>query len=428
VKNSNKILTMKKLVLILMGLLFSYISFAQEEKREMSNYEKYILQKEMASQDTVVKTDTVYVEQEKPEYDDLYYTPSKDQLKLKSKELRLRKKEIRMEQDSLYYDAKEEVYEDLSFTAQIYRFHRPYYGFGYYNYYWDPFYDPWFLDSWYYGYTPWYGGWGYPYYRSSWYFGFSWGYPYYHYPYYHFPYYHYDNNYYGSNYGHNTIYNRNTYNNIAYGRRERPSNLTSTTTRREPVTINRTVQVDRSTGRTLSVTEGNRRVAPTTTTRNTDLQRNSQTQERRLVTTQPSKSTSPIQNRPAYNSGERKTYTPTYDQPRLSTRPQYNNSNTNRVNSYNSSAERRTVTPSQSSTQNRSSYSTPPSRSYSTPSRSYNSGSSSSSSRSSGSSYSAPSRSSSGSSYSGGSSSSSSGSSSSGGSRSSSSGSSSGRR
>jgi len=387
---------MKKLALILIGLLFSYISFAQEEKREMSNYEKYLLQKEqIASQDTIFKTDTVLVGEEKKEWDDLYYTPSKDQLKLKSKELRLRKREIRMEQDSMYYDAKKEVYEDLSFTANIYRFHRPYYGFGYYNYYWDPFYDPWFVDSWYYGYSP-FWGWNYPYYRSSWYFGFGWGYPY-HYPYYHYPSYRFDNH-----YGYNRYNMHNNNNSIAYGRRDRPSNLSSNTaTRRQPVTINRTVQIDRNTGRTLSVSQENRRV---------------------------------VANRPANNQTrtQNRSYTPSYETPRLGTRPLYNNTNTNRVNS----TERRMVQ-SQPSTQSRSSYSTPrtstnrsstystPSRSNSSPSRSYNSGSSNfNSSRSSGSSYSAPSRSSSGSSFSGGSSGSSSG----GSSRSSSSGSSSGRR
>lgn len=432
-KNSIKICTMKKLVLILIGLLFSYISFSQEEKREMSNYEKYVLAKEQAaSQDTVYKTDTVLVGEEKREWDDLYYTPSKDQLKLKSKELRLRKKEIRMEQDSLYYDAKQEVYNDLSYTAQIYRFHRPYY-FPYYSYYWEPYYDPWFLDSWYYGYS-----WYYPYYGFS--FSWSWGYPYYHnhwYYGYHNWYWDYPRYYSYNNYNYNNYYSFNNRSNIPYGRRERPSNYTtSTVTRREPVTINRTVQIDRNTGRTLSVTQENRR------TSSPNLQRIDPV--RRTTTTQ---NLAP-KDKPSYDqvrTQERRTYTPSYEQPRMSTRPQYNNTRTSTpsVNqnrsyeqrSYTPSTERRTIS-TQSQTQTRSSvnrssnYSAPSRSNYSTPSRSYNSGSSySSPSRSynsgsnSGSSYSGGSRSS-GSSYSGGSSGSSSG----GSSRSSSSGSSSGRR
>ena len=414
---------MKKLVLILIGLLFSYISFSQDEKREMSNYEKYILAKEQAAtQDTIYKTDTVLVGEEKKEWDDLYYIPSKDDIKRKKQDIRLTQKKIRIEQNAAYYDAKQEVYNDLSnyYSNYRYRFYfsfRPsYYYYGYY----DPFYyyDPWILDSWYWGWS--YPYYSYPYYRSNWYFGFSWGYPYYYHNHF-YPYY-------GHNYYSYNTYN--TFNNVSYGRRERTSTLTSSSIRREPVTVNRTVQIDRNTGRTVSVTE-NRRVsssAPTTINR-TDIKRDLPP-ERRIANTD-QKSNVPSQNRPVYN-GERRTYTPSYEQPRMSVRPQYNNSNTNRGNSY-SSTERRTVTPSQS--QSRNSYSTTRSSTYSAPvrnynsesSRSYNSSSSSSSSRSfnSGSSFSSPSRSSSGSSsFSGGSNSGSS----SGGSRSSSSGSSSGRR
>ena len=371
-----------------MGLLFSYISFAQIEKsastQQMSNYEKYILAKEKATvtQDTIYKDDTVFVGQEKREWDDLYYTSSKDELKRKAKYLRLRKREIRMKQDSLYYDAKKEVYEDFSFTAQIYRFHRPYYGFGYYSYYCDPFYDPWFLDSWYYGGNSYYGyGFDYPYYHSYWGFGFGyynwygWDYPYH--SNYYFKHSHYGNNYYNNNYyGYSNHHSA-----IQYGRRERPSNLTSnyTTTRRQPVTINRTVKIDRSTGRT-SIIQENRRTATTARTNN-NLQKINSPQERRVTG----------------GNSRNQSYTPSYTQPRMSTRPQYNNTNPNR--SYTAPIERRTA-----------------------PSRSYNSGSGSSRSYNSGSSFSGGSRSS-GSSYSRGSSGSGGSSS-----RSGSSGSSSGRR
>ncbi len=348
-----------------MGLLFFYISFAQNEKststQKMSNYEKYVLAKEKAAeQDTIYKDDTVFVERE---WDDLYYTPSKDELKRKAKDLRLRKKEIKIEQDSLYYDAKEEVYDDISFTAQIYRFHRPYYGFGYYSYCWDPFYDPWFLDPWHYGYSPYYG-FSYPYYHSYW--GFGFGYPEWSYPYYSNVHNHYGNNYYRNShhgYNHNSI--------IQYGRRERPSNLTSNY-RRQPVTVNRTIQVDRSTGRT-SMVQKNRRTT-TTSGINNHLQRINSSSERRVSTN----------------------YTPSYTQPRMSKRPQYNNTNPNK--SYTTPAEGRTISQSQSSTQNRS-YSAPRtstnrSSTYSATSRNYNSGSSSSRNHNSGSSFSGGSRSS----------------------------------
>ena len=150
---------MKKLITLLIVLLFNYISFGQNETRELSNYEKYLLQKEQAAiPDTIVKYDTVYVEQKKAEFDDIYYRPSQDdldlrkqELKLKQKELRLEKKELRKFQDSLYFDAKQEVYNDLYYTSLIYRFHRPYYSPYYYSWYWsyDPFfYDPWYYDSW----------------------------------------------------------------------------------------------------------------------------------------------------------------------------------------------------------------------------------------------------------------------------------------
>jgi hypothetical protein len=327
---------MKKLVFLLIGLLFFYISFAQIEKsaspHQMSDYEKYALSKEGGI------SDTIFIEQEKREWDDLYYTHSKDELKRKAKDLRLRKKEIKMEQDSLYYDAKKEVYDNLSFTAQIYRFHRPFYGFGYYTYYWDPFYDPWFLDPWGYG--------GYPYYHSYWGFGYNyhswygWGYPYY------FSHNHY-NNYYGLN--HNNY--------IQYGRREKPSNLSSTYTiiRRQPTSVNRPIQIDR-TSRRVSAPQENRVSAINTSRINNNWQRINPAQGRRVE-------------RSTYSSPS-KSYAPRYTQPRMGTRPQYNNTNINR----NYTAPR----PSS----NRSS-------TYSAPSRSYNSGSSfSGGSRNSGSSYS----------------------------------------
>ena len=138
---------MKKLIFLIALLINGLIAVGQTDTTKMSNYEKYLLAKENAMiPDTIIKYDTVYVEQEKPEYDDLYFQAKKDELKIKSKELRLEKKKLRLEQSAAYYDAKQEVYNDLSYTAMIYRFHRPYPFL-----YWDPVYDPWFLDSWYWG-------------------------------------------------------------------------------------------------------------------------------------------------------------------------------------------------------------------------------------------------------------------------------------
>lgn len=315
---------MRKLLLIAMLILGLTATAQKPDTTKMPNYEKYLLVKEQAAKpDTIVKYDTVYVEAQKPEYDDLYYTPSKDQLKLKKKDLRLRKKEIRMEQDSLYYDAKTEVYNDLSFTAQIYRFHRPYYGFEYYNYYWDPFYNPWFLDSWYYGGYPYYEyGFGYPYYHNywgfgygSWYFNGGWNYSYY-------------PNYYGYNY-YNNYYGYNS--SIQYGRRERPSTYSYsqyTTSYRSPVTVNKTIQIDRRTGQVLGIqNEGQRRVSTIARRNvNTQVERTLTQSQNRRVNTITSPNRTAAQSR---TSTQSRSYTPTYSIPRMSTRPMYNNTNRN---------------------------------------------------------------------------------------------------
>lgn len=402
---------MKKLIFLIALLIIGLVATAQVDTTKLSNYEKYLLAKEKSViPDTIVKYDTVYVEQEKPEYDDLYYQAKKDELKVKSKELRLEKKKLRLEQSAAYYDAKQEVYEDLSYTAMIYRFHRPY-SFSYY-WYWDPFYDPWFLDSWYWGWSsPYYYGY-YPYRYNYWY-GYNnwywdWNWRYWNYPryYFHNDYYSY-NNYYGSSYTNK--------NNINYGRRERPSNYTLTSTRTvQPVTLNKTIEVDRRTGNVINpqinnqqrssanvITQPERKLIaqPNTRTITTQSQERRGTEQKNIIATQ----------RPTYDQN-RRSYTPSYNSPRMSTRPQYNNTTTNRT--YNSNQERYNYTTPQTqnrsttTTQSRSSYSTPsrqntPSRSstYSIPSR--NSSSYSAPSRSSNS-YSAPNRSSN--SYSGGSS------------------------
>lgn len=307
-KNPNNILTMKKLISILIGFLFSYISFSQIERstptQQRSNYEIYVINKDKGiSQNTI--------DPQKKEWDDLYYIPSRDELKRKAKNINLRKKGIRIEHDSLYYDAKKEVYEDLSFTAQIYRFHRPYYGFGYYNYYWDPFCNLTFLKSWYYGYYPY---WGFRFDYNNWY---SWGYTY-------------DSYYPNCYFGRNTYYSHYYNSKIQYGRREKPSNLSSsfnTNIKRQPS------KIDRTPIRPSAIQE-NRRV--------NNLQKINSSNERRVTT-----------NRSNYNparNNQIRSYTPNYSQPH--SRSQYNNTNINR------------------------SYSPVEHRSYSTPSGNYNSGSS----------------------------------------------------
>jgi hypothetical protein len=335
--------TMKKILLVIALLILSLIATGQKDTPKMSNYEKYLLQKEaQVKPDTIFKDDTVFVGQEKPEYDDLYYIPSKDELNRKAKDIRLEKKKIRIQQDSLYYDAKQEVYNDLFYTSTIYRFHRPYY-FPYYSYYWNPFYNPWFLDSWYWNYP--YYGFGY----NNWYFDWNWGWSY--------PYH--NNYYYRYNYRNLQSRHFNNRQDIPYGRRERQSNYSTnlnrsqTSHRTDPITVNRTVQLDRRSGQALGIqNKGQRRVIPI-------IQNRTITQPERRVVIPESKDNINIRpsERPVYNQ-TKKDYTPTYQTPRMNTRPSYNNSNPNKT--YNR------TTP----LQNRSSVSTPNRSTYSTPSRS----------------------------------------------------------
>ena len=358
---------MKKLLFILISLIFSYISFSQTGEGELSNYEKYKLAKEKAMvPDTVYKNDTLYVDakEESPEYDDIYYRAKKDDLKLKQKELRLEKKELRLEQQAAYYDAKQEVYNDLYYSSLIYRFHRGYtftpydsYRYGYY----DPFfYDSWYWDSWYwspsyyYGYYPyrshyWYG---YPYYNYR----YDWNWKYWDRPKY---YIHNEYNYYG--YNCNTGFPKYPINNnsITYRRGESSSTLSKT-----PVTVNRTVEVDRRSGRVLGTRiEGQRRIStstnqPVRTTsagvREQEVRRESTTTTR--TNTQATRVLDPS-TKPTYREVER-TYTPTYEKPRMQVRPQYNNTDINRRSTTNTGNEVRTST--QTRTQTRSTYSTPP--------------------------------------------------------------------
>jgi len=224
-------------------------------------------------------------------------------------------------------------------------YYQPYYGY----------YDPFYYNDWYYPYNS-YNYWGYnPYYNRSYY-----GY-----------------------WGHNTYYNRSY--SQPHGQRYAASSALGRN-RNYYQQYNNTYR------------EGYLS-APTASKKNVVATRPQET--RQAVNTQ-------RQNKPTYNQSNR-TYTPSYSNPRMATRPQYNNSNVNRnrittttrpesrgvqqstqnrniITRPSSNAQRSTVTRTPVRTQSRT-YSTPQrsqsyskpatqsSRSYSTPSRSVSSGS-----------------------------------------------------
>jgi hypothetical protein len=264
-----------------------------------------------------------------------------------------------------------------------FNFGYPYY-YGYNPYYWDPFY---------------YGGyWGYPYFGGG----------YYSYPYYS----HYG--YYGEGRG------------TSYGRRERPSNMSSRYNenmgtagyRRGDGTYSGYSATGRRSapGNQTAVTTDARRSATGTTTP-TAVARSGQDVVKSDAGTPRSAASmqrSQVNTKPEYRNAER-SYVPSYNNPRMSTRPSYNNSRVSdgsgtRINESRNFSNSAPVRSSQSRSLNQSSgntvrsgsfnsiqrrYSTPSSssRTYSAPSRrsyesgrSYSSGSSRSSSYSGGSS------------------------------------------
>jgi hypothetical protein len=304
--------------------------------QEKSNYEKYWESKNGSLEKPR--------HEPKPEFDDLYYQPSKDGKRMKHQKNDTIKKDT-VQVNTIMKDpvAINNYYidNDFYYANRINRFHSDFW-FDYYSPFHSPYYgwySPYYYDSWYWGYNSWYGwnfsfGWGYPYY--GWYSPYRYGW--------HTPYYiHNDYNYYG--------YNQPKYNNVQYGRRERPSNMSNTY---------------------------NRRIAE------------AQPQRNRIEA--PQQRINP-QDKPTYQQN-RRTYTPSYETPRMGTRPNYNNSKTNEMGrtyerrteiSTESRTQTRTITQpniqrsTQSRTysapiQNRSSNYSAPSRSYSqpTPSRSSN--------------------------------------------------------
>ena len=355
---------MKKLALIFTLLLFCYISFSQDSKREMSNYEKYRLQQEQN-----IAPDTTQINQvaDKKEWDDLYYTPKTDAKKVK----KVRKPYVDPVQafvDTLKQDnpnIEVNVYEldPFYYSDRIGRFY--YGGFNRWLYSYPWYYNSWMYEDYGWGWNPYYGYYDYPYYNDfyfgyttfgnywrpfpDWGFGFGFGWWYSNWS----PWRHHNEwnrwNYYGNHNGEGFgNYVRGNYN------------------QKNPIHY-----------QTQNSTNINRRtVSPQTR---------------------------------ANYSQSRRTYTPSYNNPRMNTRPAYNNSRIptgnlfNRRANVNTQSNTQRIAPNtQRSTQSRN-YSVP-SRSYNSSRSNYSSGNVSRSSNYSSGSYSSGSSRSSGS-YSGGSSS-----------------------
>ena len=299
---------MKKL-LFLIATLFLSISLMGQTKdtTKMSNYEKYVLAKEQGVQDTIFKTDTVYLntKSEKPEYDDLYFTAKKNELRNKAKELRIERRKLNILQDSLNMETNSYTYGSPFdyYPYYDYRF-RLYFGFRpfYYDWYNPFFYDPWYWNS------PFYYGFEFGY--DNWYFNWGWNYPI---------------------YRHWDLHTR--FDNDHYRNRP-PDFIHHQKPYTQPITVNRTVQIDKRTGQVLNVqNQGQRRLSTSTNSysinnkrmyqpNNSTINGVNQNQNRRATVS------SQTQNKSAYNQSQRK-YTPSYDKPRMDVRPIFNNSRVN---------------------------------------------------------------------------------------------------
>lgn len=300
----------------------------QQDTIKKSNYERYWEEKNGMQMDKPMHMQMK--SESKPEFDDLYFQPSKDGKMMRhAKRDTIKKDTIRKTSiikdpvtiNNYYYND-----DPFFYSHNIGRFYHG--GFNYWHY--NPFfYDPWYDDfGW--GWNPYYG-YNYPYYSGfyfgwnnywGWNFGWNYGWNMYH------PYYGGHNNF----YGHNNNWNGggNFQSKPQYGRRERPANFTQT----NPTT--------------------NRRLA------------DKQPQGNRIGT--PQQRTVNPQNKVTYGES-RRSYQPTYETPRMGTRPQYNNSKGMGVNRM---QERRT----EISTESRTIMQSNPQRRtetqrYSTPARSY---------------------------------------------------------
>jgi len=250
---------MKKLSLIFLMCFFSYISFSQ--KGELSNYEKYRIEKEkqenlaLNSQDTVYIVDTVYIESEESKelkaiINNNYYTSNYS--------LRHR----------LYFEYTPWFYDDLFMFGYSY----PYYSWNYFAYnpcYFGFRYNPWSFRS--YWNTPWYYSLYYVY-NSGRYYA--------------------DRDYYRNKYQNRrngVIRHRNTLNTNTrnYSPYNRSNSKTKIVAQREPVKVNRTVYLDKNTRRNISGINNkvnNRRTTPTYNT--TRSKRPAYNSTRRISTSQ----------------------------------------------------------------------------------------------------------------------------------------------
>ena len=244
------------------------------------------------------------------------------------------------------YGGGYDYFDNYSYTGRLRRF----YG-NYFDPYWrDPFYSNWGYPS--FGYSFGYGG--FPYYNS--YNPFYWN-PYYsyggfygdyygsYYPGYYSGYYggHYGGSYGGSYGGYPVGYyfHNEGKNSVPYGRRERPSTLSSRwnsnasasgSTRRDPyLSTGGNSGVTRRTPSGTQATSADQRrtvssdVNPRQAVNPTDRKFNQDPVKGENIRTNTITQRSSTNVRPEYNSVNR-TYTPSYSNPRMSTRPSYNNS------------------------------------------------------------------------------------------------------
>ena len=345
---------MKKLSLIFIALLFSYISFAQDTNREMSNYEKYVIQmqddqaKSAIQQIEKAQKDQDTLKMTKKEWDDLYYTKADAKAERKAK--RQRKSYVdpvqafvdTLKQDNPNVEVNVYDLDPFYYSDRIGRFY--YGGFNRWQYSYPWYYNSWMYDDYGWNWNPYYG-FNYPYYNDF-YFGF--GYTTFGHYWRPFP----D---FGGGYGWG-------YSNWSPWRHE---------------------------GNQWNNYYGNHNGGGF---RNYNHMNPTHYQTQTLTNINRHNSVAP-QGRASYSTAGR-SYTPSYNTPRMSTRPQYNNSKVNTSNLFGRRANANTQTntqtrTSQPNTQTRT-YSQPntqrsiapnnqrssQSRSYSVPSRSYNNSSS----------------------------------------------------
>jgi hypothetical protein len=294
-----------------------------------------------------------------PEYDDLYYSASDKPVVKEKYAANEQLADKNLKADS-YYD---NVYASDTLVSGQYSVPSDYddqiivnnnnMGSGGYDYYDDSYANrinmfygnslyPYWRDPYYYGYGyPSFGlsfGFGYP----SFGFGFGYGYGFGGYPYYAYPYYGYGG-YYGCCYpyyeGYHPYYGDDHY--TAYGRRERPTSLSSssnqnvTTSGSSRRNSNLSSAGNSATGgRTYSGTQSISTDSRRSVSNSSNFNQAARTTESKVsqdpVKSDNTRSAASVQRTPANAKPEYKSvnrsYTPSYSNPRMSTRPSYNNS------------------------------------------------------------------------------------------------------